>query len=330
MLRSSQVYTLCLSNSTMDIREYSVLPEDELIARIERARIEKNAVILAHNYQRQEVQKVSDFLGDSLGLAREAAETDADMIVFCGVDFMAETAKILNPKKKVLLPDHRADCPMARMIDAPSLMEGKKKYHDAAVVTYVNSTAEVKALSDICCTSSNAVKVVRTLGERQILFTPDRNLAEYCRSQTGANIIPWEGYCYVHDQFSAADVEEAKKEHPGAIFIAHPECRMEVLERADRVASTTGMVNFVQDHQTEVGEGGIIIGTEIGLVEQLNAAYPNLSIFPLTSSAICATQKLTNLAKVTWCIETEMHEITLDEEVRCRAYDAVKRMIDIV
>lgn len=314
----------------MDIREYSLLREDELIDKIERAKSEKNAVLLVHNYQRQEVQKIGDFLGDSLGLAREAADTDSDMIVFCGVDFMAETAKILNPKKRVLLPDHRADCPMARMIDAPSLKAGKEKYPDAAVVTYVNSTAEVKALSDICCTSSNAVKVVQSLGDRQILFTPDRNLAEYCRVQTGANIIPWAGHCYVHDQFSVTDVEEAKQEHPGAIFIAHPECRMEVLSLADHVASTTGMVNFVRDHQSAVCDRGIIIGTEIGLVEQLNTAYPDLSIFPLTSSAICATQKLTNLAKVAWCIETEMNEITLDEEVRCRAYNAVKRMIDIV
>jgi quinolinate synthase len=314
----------------MDIREYNLLPKEELAARIEKAKRDKNAVLLVHNYQRLEVQKIGDILGDSLGLAQEAARTTADVIVFCGVDFMAETAKILNPQKKVLFPELRADCPMARMIDGASLQRGKEKYPDAAVVTYVNSTAEVKALSDICCTSSNAVKVVKTLGDRPILFTPDRNLAEYCRAQTGADIIPWEGYCYVHDQFSISDVEAARGEHPGSIFIAHPECRLEVLEMADKVASTTGMVNFVRDHQSEVAKSGIIIGTEIGLVEQLNTAYPDLPIYPLTTSAICATQKLTTLAKVAWCIETGMNEITLEEEVRCRAYSAVKRMIDIV
>lgn len=314
----------------MDLREYSLLPNDELVSRIDKARREKNAVLLVHNYQRREVQEIADFLGDSLGLAREATRTDAELIVFCGVDFMAETAKILNPGKKVLLPDLRADCPMARMIEASSLREAKEKYPDAVVVTYVNSTAEVKALSDICCTSSNAIRVVKSIGDRQILFTPDRNLARYCQEQTGANIIPWEGYCYVHDEFTVQDAEKVKGEHPGAIFIAHPECRLDVLSLADHVASTTGMVNFVFDNQKEIRRRGIIIGTEIGLVEQLKAAHPDLPIFPFASSAICATQKLTNLAKVAWCIETESNEIILDEEVRCQAYNAVKRMIEIV
>ncbi|TKJ41908.1 quinolinate synthase [candidate division LCP-89 bacterium B3_LCP] len=313
----------------MDVREYSTLPVDELVSRIKRAKKKKNAVLLVHNYQRMEVQQLADFLGDSLGLAREATRTDADIIVFCGVDFMAETAKILNPDKKVLLPDHRADCPMARMIDAPLLTEAKRKYPGAVVVTYVNSTAEVKALSDICCTSSNAIKVVKSLGDKQIIFTPDKNLAEYCRQHTGADIIPWEGHCYVHDQFTTEDVKIALEMHPDAIFIAHPECRMEVLSIADHVASTTGMVNFVTDNQDEIREKGIIIGTEIGLVEQINTEYPDLPLYPLTSTAICATQKLTNLAKVAWCIETQSNEIILDEEVRCRAYGAVKRMIDI-
>lgn len=313
----------------MELRDYSLLPKKELQARIKIARKEKNAVLLVHNYQRQEVQEIADYLGDSLGLAREATRTNADLIVFCGVDFMAETAKILNPEKKVLLPDLRAGCPMARMIDAESLRAARKKYPQAVVVTYVNSTAEVKALSDICCTSSNAIKVIKSLGKRQILFTPDRNLAEYCRQQTGADIIPWEGYCYVHDQFRAQDVIEARKEHPRAIILAHPECKLEVLDLADHVASTTGMANFVRDRQDEVKRQGVVIGTEIGLVEQLQGMYPHLPIYPLTSSAICATQKLTNLAKVTWCIETESNEITLDEEIRCRAYNAVKKMIEI-
>ena len=314
----------------MDLREYSLLSNTELRERIARAKADKNAVILVHNYQRQEVQQMADFLGDSLALAREAAQTDASMIVFCGVDFMAQTAKILNPDKKVLLPDSRADCPMAKMIDVSSLRKMKERYPDAVVVTYVNSTAEVKALSDICCTSGNAVKVINTLGDQQIIFTPDRNLAEYCRLQTGANIIPWDGHCYVHDEFRLKDVEDARQLHPDAIFIAHPECRLEILNQADCVASTTGMVRYAKEHQEEISQRGLIVGTEIGLVEQLQASYPELPIFPLTSSAICATQKLTSLIKLAWCIEMESNEIVLDEEVRSRAYGAVKRMIEIL
>ncbi|HDH57528.1 MAG TPA: quinolinate synthase NadA [Bacteroidetes bacterium] len=314
----------------MELREYSLLSNSELRERIARAKADKNAVLLVHNYQRQEVQQIADFLGDSLMLAREAARTNASVIVFCGVDFMAQTAKILNPDKKVLLPDKRADCPMARMIDVSSLRKMKEKYPDAVVVTYINSTADVKALSDVCCTSGNAVKIIKSLGDRQIIFTPDRNLAEYCRLQTGADIIPWDGYCYVHDEFRLKDVEDARRLHPEAIFIAHPECRLEILNRADCIASTTGMVRYVGDHQEEIDQRGIIVGTEIGLVEQLQVNHPELPIFPLTSSAICATQKLTSLIKLAWCIETESNEIVLDEEVRSRAYGAVKRMVEIL
>lgn len=314
----------------MELREYSLLSNSELQERIARAKADKNAVLLVHNYQRQEVQQIADFLGDSLMLAREAARTDASVIVFCGVDFMAQTAKILNPDKKVLLPDDRADCPMARMINVSSLRKMKEKYPDAVVVTYINSTADVKALSDVCCTSGNAVKIIKSLGDRQIIFTPDRNLAEYCRLQTGADIIPWDGYCYVHDEFRLKDVEDARRLHPEAIFIAHPECRLEILNRADCVASTTGMVRYVSDHKEEIGRRGLIVGTEIGLVEQLQVNHPELPIFPLTSSAICATQKLTSLIKLAWCIETESNEIVLDEEVRSRAYGAVKRMVEIL
>ncbi len=314
----------------MNLRDYKTLPKEDLVARIERAKREKNAVLLVHNYQRLEVQEIADFLGDSLGLAQEATRTDAGIIVFCGVDFMAESAKILNPDKKVLLPDRRADCPMAKMINAASLKAEKEKYPDAVVVTYVNSTAEVKALSDICCTSSNAVKVVESLRGRRILFTPDRNLAEYCREQTGADIIPWQGYCYVHDEFRKEDVELALDEHPGALFIAHPECRKEVLILADHVASTSGMVKYVRGHRDEIAGRGIIVGTEIGLVEQLGVLHPDLPIYPLSSSAVCATQKLTDLAKVAWCLETEANEIVLDEEVRRAAFGALQKMVAIV
>ncbi len=313
----------------MDLRDYSLLTADELINRIQRAKKAKNAVLLVHNYQRREIQGIADFLGDSLGLSQEAARTDADLIVFCGVHFMAETAKILNPCKTVLIPDLRAGCPMADMINAESLASAKAQHPDAVVVTYINSTAEVKALSDICCTSTNAVKVVRSVGNRPILFTPDRNLAEYCRQQTGADIIPWAGFCYVHNEFRTSDVDTALQEHPGALFIAHPECRAEVLTMADQILSTTGMAKYVRDHIEEIKLRGVIIGTEIGLIEQLQSDLPGVPIFPLTASALCATQKLTTLAKVAWCMETGSNEIILDEQIRKLAFSAVKRMIEI-
>jgi quinolinate synthase len=312
-----------------DVREYSLLPIEELKARILRAKALKNAVLLVHNYQRREVQQIADILGDSLGLSQEAARTNADVIVFCGVHFMAQTAKILNPSKTVLLPDMRAGCPMADMINAESLKKARQQYPDAVVVTYINSTAEVKALSDICCTSTNAVKVVKSVGDRRILFTPDRNLAEYCRQQTGADIIPWAGFCYVHNEFRTRDVVAARAEHPDALFVAHPECREEVLKSADEVLSTTGMARFVRERAEEIRRRGVIIGTEVGLIEQLKADLPELPIFPLMASALCATQKLTTLAKVAWCLETGSNEIILDEEIRRLAYRAVKRMIEI-
>jgi quinolinate synthase len=311
------------------VREYSLLPLEELKARILRAKALKNAVLLVHNYQRREVQEIADILGDSLGLSQEAARTNADVIVFCGVHFMAQTAKILNPSKTVLLPDMRAGCPMADMINADSLKKARLQYPEAVVVTYINSTAEVKALSDICCTSTNAVKVVKSVGHRRIIFTPDRNLAEYCRQQTGADIISWAGFCYVHNEFRAHDVAAARAEHPDALLIAHPECREEVLKSADEVLSTTGMARFVREHAEEIRRRGVIIGTEVGLIEQLKADLPELPIFPLTASALCATQKLTTLAKVAWCLETGSNEIILDEEIRRQAYHAVKRMIEI-
>ncbi|RJP81319.1 MAG: quinolinate synthase NadA [Candidatus Zixiibacteriota bacterium] len=313
----------------MDLTAYLHLPPEELKARIQRARREKEAVLLVHNYQRREIQEIADFLGDSLGLAQEAERTSARLIVFCGVEFMAETAKILNPEKKVLLPDRRANCPMAGMIDAESLSLARKQYPDAVVVTYVNSTAAAKALSDVCCTSTNAVRVVRSVMDRRILFTPDRNLAEYCRAQTGADVIPWMGFCYVHDGFRITDVEEALAAHPGALLLAHPECRPEIAARADLVCSTTGMIHFVRDHTEEIRRRGIIIGTEIGLVELLQADHPDLPLYPLASSAICATMKLTTLAKVAWCLDHEANEMILDDEIRRRAYRAVKRMMEI-
>jgi quinolinate synthase len=312
------------------IEEYLALPAEELIIRILNAKREKNAVLLVHNYQRLEIQALADHLGDSLGLSIAATKTKAELIVFCGVDFMAETAKILNPEKKVLLPHRKADCPMAKMVDIDGLLELKKQHPGAKVVTYVNSSAEVKAVSDICCTSANAVKVVKSLGDGPIIFTPDKNLANYVKRETEADIIPWEGFCYVHDSFSKIEVAEAKAYHPEAYFIAHPECPLEVLNETDLVASTAGMIKWVDNNQDLVNSRGVIIGTEEGLVRQLQKKYPRGKIYPLFDRAICATQKFVKLPYVCWSIEREQFVIEIPEDIRLKAYNAVKLMIDIL
>jgi len=313
-----------------DITEYKKLPHEELKRRILRAKKLKNAVLLVHNYQRLEIQELADHLGDSLGLSILAAKTDSPLIVFCGVDFMAESAKILNPGKKVIFPHPKADCPMARMVDLDGLREMKEKYPDAVVVTYVNSTAEVKAESDICCTSANAVEVVRSLGDKKIIFVPDRNLALYVKNITGADIVPWDGFCYVHDAFAKRDVEVARHAHPHAVVIAHPECAMEVLEEADVITSTTGMIKWADQNQDLVNTRGVIIGTEIGLVNQIIAKYPAGKIYPLFDKAICATQKLITLPYLCRAIENEQVEITLSEEIRIKAHSALQRMVEIL
>jgi quinolinate synthase len=243
---------------------------------------------------------------------------------------MAETAKILNPEKKVLLPHRKADCPMAKMVDIEGLLALKRKHPGAKIVTYVNSSAEVKAVSDICCTSANAVRVVKSLGEEPIIFTPDKNLADYVQRETKANIIPWQGFCYVHEAFSKIEVAEAKAYHPEAYFIAHPECPAEVLEQADLVASTAGMIRWVEQNPNLVNSRGVIIGTEEGLVRQLQKRYPQGKIYPLFERAICATQKFIKLPYVCWSIEKEQFVIEIPEDIRVKAYQAVKRMIDIL
>ena len=276
-----------------------------------------------------EIQGLADYLGDSLGLSVQASKTDSDLIIFCGVDFMAESAKILNPQKKVVFPHPKADCPMAKMVDIEGLRKMKAEYPEAVVVTYVNSTAEVKAESDICCTSANAVEVVRSLGNKKIIFTPDENLALYVKHITGADIIPWKGFCYVHNAFTKRDVLLARNTYPDAILIAHPECSMEVLAESDYVASTFGMFKWVQENQDHVNKYGVIIGTEIGLVEQLQHRFPAGKIFPLFDKAICATQKMITLPWLCRAIENEEMEINIAEDIRLKAFSALKRMIDI-
>lgn len=307
------------------VLDYAALPHDKLVRRIQRQKSEINAVILGHNYQRVEIQEVSDYLGDSLGLSQEAAETDASVIVFCGVHFMAETAKILSPNKTVLMPDLHAGCPMADFVTGDALRSLKAKHPDAVVVTYVNSTAEVKAESDICCTSANAVQVVESIpADRPIIFVPDRNLAAYVEEQTGRdNIIAWDGYCYVHDDMVMDELEVAKEAHPNAKVVIHPEARQDLLEQADFVTSTSGMVNMAEEHDE------LIIGTERGLIDRLVQRYPEKTIIPLSGAAICGNMKLNTLSKLAWSLDHQKHEIVLEEDVRVGAEAALRAMLDL-
>lgn len=308
----------------MELEEYGKLTNAELRERLTRLKREKNAVILGHNYQIEDVQLVADHLGDSLRLAQLATETDADVIVLCGVDFMAESAKILNPSKRVLLPNEEATCPMAAMVTADDLTAFKAKHPSAAVVSYVNTSAAVKAVSDVCCTSSNAVEVVRGVEEDEIIFVPDRNLAAYAASKTDKKVIPWDGYCYVHNNFVAEDVELARGEHPGVPVVVHPESPPEVTESADYVTSTSGMVKLGAEHDE------LIVGTETGLIERMNREFPEKSFYPLSAFAVCRTMKLTDLPRVVWALENEEHEIEIPEEIRSRAEGALKRMLEFV
>jgi quinolinate synthase len=305
--------------------EYSALPPEELKERILRRKAELGAVILGHNYQRVEIQDVSDYLGDSLGLSQEAADTDAPVIVFCGVHFMAETAKVLSPDKTVLMPDPRAGCPMADFVTADSLAKLKAQHPDAAVVAYVNSTAAVKALSDICCTSSNAVRVVESIPREQpIIFVPDRNLAAYVQQQTGRdNIIAWDGYCYVHDDMVLVELDKARKAHPNAKVVVHPEARRELLEQADFVSSTSGMVDLAEKHDA------LIFGTERGLVDRMKQRFPEKTFVPLSGAAICGNMKLNTLAKLAWSLDHKRHEVVLQEDVRQGAERALRRMLEL-
>jgi len=319
---------------------YARLDGAALAERIGRRKRELNAVILGHNYQRSDIQEVSDFVGDSLGLSQEAARTDADVIVFCGVHFMAETAKILSPSKQVLMPDLHAGCPMADFVTGESLRRARSAMPDAVVVTYVNSTAEVKAESDICCTSSNAVRVVESVDrDRRILFVPDRNLARYVAERTGrafralgggtgetgdrGEIVAWDGYCYVHDDLVLEELAAARRAHPEAKVVIHPEARQDLLEQADYVVSTQGMVELAREHDA------LIIGTERGLIDRLQQLHPEKTLIPLSRAAICGNMKVNTLARLAWCVDHGQHEVLLAEDVRARAETALRRMLDL-
>ncbi|MGP8321910.1 MAG: quinolinate synthase NadA [Methanosarcinaceae archaeon] len=294
-----------------------------IIDKINTLKKERNAVILAHNYQRSEVQDIADFVGDSLGLSQQALEQDADVIIFCGVDFMAESAAILSPDKTILIPEIDSMCPMAEMVTVESLKSVKKEYKDAIVVCYVNTSAAVKAECDICCTSANAVDVVNSLDSNVILFVPDKNLANYVAKHTHKKIIPWEGFCPTHHQILAGDVLLLKEEHPDAEFIAHPECRDDVLEIADHVFSTTGMTKYVR----ESGCNEFIIGTENGLLHRLEIENPGKYFYPASEYAICPNMKMTTLNAVLNSLENLEHVVTVPEDVRTKAKHTLERML---
>ena len=297
-----------------------------LSAEIRELSRDSGAVILAHNYQRAEVQDVADFVGDSLGLSRIAAQTGAGTIVFAGVHFMAETAKILAPDRRVLLPEPRAGCPMADMITGPLLAAWKAEHPGVAVVTYVNSSAEVKAESDVCVTSANAVAVVRGLGAERILFAPDRNLGSWvARSLPHVDVLLWDGWCPTHDDVTPAQLADARAEHPGALVLAHPECRPEVVDLADAVLSTSQMLSFAEENPAHE----FIVVTESGLLRGLRKAAPGKTFFELAPRMLCPNMKLTTLAKVRDCLRDGTGEVLVPEDVRMRALCAVERMVAI-
>jgi quinolinate synthase len=302
-----------------------VKKSEELLENIAKWRGERNAVILAHNYQRPEIQDIADFVGDSLGLARQAAATDAEVIVFCGVHFMAETSAIINPDKMTTPPEPTGVCPGAATITPLVFMTRKKLHPRAAVVTYVNSTAAVKAESDYCCTSGNAVEVVKAIDAPEIIFTPDRNLGRYVQKVTGRELIIWEGCCPVHEKITVEAVKEQKRLHPGAAVIAHPECREEVLELADVVASTSGM--FTAAGESAADE--LIILTEAAMGYPLAKRFPAKKFFFPVPEPLCPNMKLITLEKVERSLRTLRPRVTVPEDVRLRALLAVERMLEI-
>jgi quinolinate synthase len=311
--------------------DLNINPEMDLFAEIERLKKEKNAIILAHYYQEPDIQDVADFIGDSLGLAQKAATTDADIIVFAGVHFMAETAKILNPFKKVLLPDLKAGCSLSDSAPPPLFKLFKDKHPDHLVITYINCSAGMKALSDIICTSSNAQKIVESLPANQpIIFAPDKNLGAYINKQTGRNMLLWNGACMVHEIFSLEKITKLKIRHPKAKVIAHPECEAPVLAIADYIGSTTGLLKFTEkDTATE-----FIVVTETGILHQMQKNNPGKTFIPAPPNNSCACNdcphmKLNTLEKLYLCMEYELPEIIMDEQLRIAAKKPIDRMLEI-
>jgi len=299
----------------------------KIIEEINKLKKEKDAIILAHNYQIDEVQDIADYVGDSLGLSIKASEVTNKVIVFCGVKFMAETAKILNPLKTVLIPDKTAGCPMADMINAKDVIELKKQHPGAIVVCYVNSSAEVKANVDICCTSANAVAVVNSIPkDREIIFIPDKYLGSYVESQTARKMMLWHGYCPTHAFIDAKSVIQMKKDHPEAEILVHPECNSEVIKTADKVLSTGGMLKYA--HESPCKE--FIIGTEIGIIYRLQKQNPGKIFYPAKNNIICPNMKLINLEKIMWSLEDNVYEINLPGNIIKKARLSLERMKEFV
>jgi quinolinate synthase len=322
---------------------------DNITEEILNLKAKRNAIILAHNYQRGEVQDIADYTGDSLELSRLAANTDCNVIVFCGVNFMAESASILSPDKIVLLPAKNASCPMADMISVSgpralknyfpgyevaepytfpadfTLMDIKKRYPHAPVVTYVNSSAEVKAASDICCTSANAVKVVDSLKENEVICVPDKHLAAWIAHNTNKRIISWDGFCHVHDRVTPSDIDNARQRYPQAVILAHPECRLDVLLKADHVTSTSGMLRYAASSDAKE----FVIGTEVELIYRLKKDNPEKRFYPLRGDMICPNMKKTTLKTVLAALQNLEHIIKTPEPIRERANQALNRMLSV-
>lgn len=294
--------------------------------RIEQLKRERNAIILAHNYQPPEIQDLADLTGDSLELSRLAANTEAQVIVFCGVHFMAETAAIVNPEKTVLLPNPDAGCPMADMITADNLRDIQRKHPGIPIITYVNSTAEVKAESTICCTSANSIQVVESFADHDTVYmAPDQNLAQYTARHSDKTILHWNGYCPIHHGLRAEIVRQQQQAHPDALFLAHPECRPEVLELADEIRSTSGMIRFLQESDQQ----SFIIGTESGILHPMRLQAPGKTLYPAADTMICPNMKKTTLQHVVTALERLEPRITVPEDIRIRALAAVERMLAI-
>ncbi len=303
----------------------------DLFYEIEKLKKEKNAIVLAHYYQEPDIQDVADYIGDSLGLAQQAEKTSADIIVFAGVHFMAETAKILNPQKKVLLPDLKAGCSLADSAPAPLFRLFKEKYPDHIVISYINCSAEIKALSDIICTSSNAQKIIESVpADRPIIFAPDKNLGAYLLKKTGRDMILWNGACMVHEIFSLEKITRLKIRHPKAKLIAHPECEEPILRIADFIGSTTGLLKFTQSDDSRE----YIVATETGILHQMEKQSPEKMFIPAPPDNNCACNdcphmKLNTLEKLFLCMEYELPEIIMDEELRIAAKKPIQRMLEI-
>ena len=311
--------------------EESIDPTLDLFEEIEKLKKEKNAIVLAHYYQDPDIQDLADYIGDSLGLSQEAAKTEADVIVFAGVHFMAETAKILSPEKTVLLPDLKAGCSLADSCPPHLLKKFKEKYPDHLVITYVNCTAELKAMSDIVCTSTNAVQIVESLPkEQKIIFGPDKNLGAWVAKKTGRDLVLWNGACMVHEIFSREKITKLKSRHPGAVFLAHPECEEAVLELADYIGSTTGILNYA----TKSNAKEFIVATESGIIHQMEKANPSKTFIPAPPNNNCACNdcpymKRNTLEKLYLCIKNGLPEVTVPADIIREARKPIERMLEI-